>query len=190
MSPPALPPAPLGRSLSYYFTRLRASGCPRSEELRCLTSWVKHNHIEVYPPWPRSWAFELSPDDKLLVVSPDGTCDARQVFLVEHLLKPVPIPPDTMFALSRGDGPAASLPEESAPKEEPSGAAAWIAAEAKRMKTAGEIPPDIRITNFARELEGRMKKAAEKNRSLRPVKWPYIKNNLRAWSLWPVSHIR
>ena len=40
--------------------------------------------------------------------------------------------------------------------EEVHGAGAWIAAEAKRMKDANEISPDIRISDFARELEGRM----------------------------------
>jgi hypothetical protein len=77
--------------------------------------------------------------------------------------------------------------------EEVHGAGAWITAEARRMKAANEILPDIRISDFARELEGRMKKAAKKaattNKPLRAVGWRYIKNKLREWDLWPVSSI-
>jgi hypothetical protein len=74
--------------------------------------------------------------------------------------------------------------------EELRGAAVWIAAEARRMKADGEILPDIRITKFSRDLADRMKKAAENNQSIRPVKWTFIKNNLRDWGLWPVSRIK
>jgi hypothetical protein len=69
------------------------------------------------------------------------------------------------------------------------GAGAWITAEARRMKAANEILPDIRISDFARELEGRMKSATT-NKSLRPIKWRSIKNKLREWGLWPVTSIK
>ena len=82
-----------------------------------------------------------------------------------------------------------SPPEQSTPKEVRGDTKTWIAAEARRMKAAGEIPPDIRITDFARELECRMEKAPEKDRSLRPVGWRHIKNMLPRWGLWPVSCI-
>jgi hypothetical protein len=72
----------------------------------------------------------------------------------------------------------------------PGGAGAWIAAEAKRMKDANEISPDIGISDFARELEGRMQKAATTNKSLRPIKWRSIKNKLREWGLWQVTSIK
>jgi hypothetical protein len=78
--------------------------------------------------------------------------------------------------------------------------AVWVAAEARRMKAAGEIDIRIRITDFAHELERRMgiaamkkatmKKAAEKKPSLRPVGWRHIKNMLPHWGLWPVSRIK
>ena len=84
----------------------------------------------------------------------------------------------------------ALLPEESREREEVRGAGAWIAAEAKRMKDANEISPDIGISDFARELEGRMQKAAATNKSLRPIKWRSIKNKLREWGLWPVTSIK
>ena len=58
------------------------------------------------------------------------------------------------------------------------------------MKTAGEIPPDIRITDFARELENRMLKAAATDKSIRPIKWRSIKNELRDWGLWPIDSIK
>lgn len=75
------------------------------------------------------------------------------------------------------------------PSEHPEGVAAatWVRDEAGRMKKAGEIPPGI--TAFARELELRMKIAAAADHSLRPVKWPYIKNKLRDWGCWPIRSI-
>ena len=72
--------------------------------------------------------------------------------------------------VSRGHLLAALPPGESREREPVAGAAAWIAAEARRMKAAGEIPPGIGITDFARELESRMRKAAAGDRSLRPIK--------------------
>jgi hypothetical protein len=84
----------------------------------------------------------------------------------------------------------ALLPEEPREGEEVHGAGEWIAAEAKRMKDANEISPDIGISEFARELERRMKKAAITDKSLRPIKWRSIKNKLREWGCWPVTSIK
>jgi hypothetical protein len=84
----------------------------------------------------------------------------------------------------------ALVPDESREGEEVHGAGAWIAAEAKRMKDANEISPDIGISDFARELEGRLQKAATTNKSLRPIKWRSIKNKLPEWGLWPVTSIK
>ena len=84
----------------------------------------------------------------------------------------------------------ALLPEEPREGEEVHGAGAWIAAEAKRMKDANEISPDIGISDFARELERRMQKAAASDKSLRPIKWRSIKNKLPEWGLWPVTSIK
>ena len=61
-----------------------------------------------------------------------------------------------------------------------------VAAEASRMKAANEIPPDIRITDFARDLARGMDKAAVSNRSIRPIKSISIENKLRDWGLWPL----
>ena len=69
------------------------------------------------------------------------------------------------------------------------GVGEWIAAEAKRMKMAGKIPSDIKITHFAKELERRMKAAAPTNDSIRLVGWRHIKNKLPEWGLWPISSI-
>ena len=84
----------------------------------------------------------------------------------------------------------ALVPDESREGEEVHGAGAWIAAEAKRMKDANEISPDIGISDFARELERRLQKAATTNKSLRPIKWRSIKNKLPEWGLWPVTSIK
>lgn len=85
---------------------------------------------------------------------------------------------------------AALLPEEPREREQVHGAGAWIAAEARRMKAANEIPPDIRITKFARDLEGRLQKAAAGDKSLRPITWRSIKNRLPEWGLWPTVSIK
>jgi hypothetical protein len=83
-------------------------------------------------------------------------------------------------------------PEEPREREEVQEAksAEWIAADAKKMKAENKIPPDIRISKFARDLEGRMRKAAERNKSLRPIGWRSIKNRLPEWGLWPVTSIK
>jgi hypothetical protein len=85
----------------------------------------------------------------------------------------------------------ALLPEDCRQNEtDRQGAACWVAAETKRMKEAKEIPPNIRITDFARALEAKMQQAAKTDRSLRPVGWRHIKNMLPVWGLWPVSSIK
>ena len=83
----------------------------------------------------------------------------------------------------------ALLPEEPSERE---GAAAsnasarWIADEARQMKAAGKIPPTK--SKFARELEQRMDKAADADRSIRRLKWKSIRNGLKGWGLWPADH--
>jgi hypothetical protein len=64
-----------------------------------------------------------------------------------------------------------------------------VADEARRLKAAGEIREGMRITHFAKLLERRMREAAETDTSVRRVSWGYIKNNLPAWGLWPISQI-
>ncbi len=54
------------------------------------------------------------------------------------------------------------------------------------MKMAGAISPDTAITDLAKELEKRMKRAARCEPSLRPVSWRYIKNELANWGVWPM----
>jgi hypothetical protein len=85
----------------------------------------------------------------------------------------------------------AILPEDSRQDEtDRHGAACWVAAEARCMKKAGEIPQGVRITVFARELARRMQKAATIDRSVRPIKAKSIENKLREWGLWPVTSIK
>jgi hypothetical protein len=64
--------------------------------------------------------------------------------------------------------------------------AAWVAAEIERMKAAGEIR-GLRITELAKVLEARMKKAHATDSSLRVVRWRHIKNSLPTWGLWPIK---
>jgi hypothetical protein len=66
----------------------------------------------------------------------------------------------------------------------------WIAAEAKRLKAAGEVNQGTRITDFAKLLVDRMDKAHETDKSIRPVGSPYIKNMLPDWGLWPITSIK
>jgi hypothetical protein len=66
----------------------------------------------------------------------------------------------------------------------------WVTDKAKQMKKDDEIPADIGISEFARELASRMRDAAKIDRSVRPVKWTYLKNHLLEWGLWPVSKIK
>jgi hypothetical protein len=65
----------------------------------------------------------------------------------------------------------------------------WIVAEAKRLKDTGQINEVIRITDLAKLLEKRMRKAAKTDNFIRPVGWKYIKNTLRTWGLWPITSI-
>jgi hypothetical protein len=82
----------------------------------------------------------------------------------------------------------AEIQEE--PMDGPTGSGIWISTEAKNMKKAGEIPANIGKSDFARELETRMRKAAKADPSIRPVKWTHIKNKLLDWGLWPISAIK
>jgi hypothetical protein len=74
--------------------------------------------------------------------------------------------------------------------EETRGSAAWITAEAERMKAESEITPNIKITDLARKLEQKMANAARCDPSLRPIKWESIRNKLREWGLWPITRIK
>ena len=66
----------------------------------------------------------------------------------------------------------------------------WIAREARQMKEAGEIPPEITITDFAKGLERRMKEAVRTGDIDKSVGWRSIKNRLPQWDLWPISSIK
>jgi hypothetical protein len=54
-----------------------------------------------------------------------------------------------------------------------------IGDEAKRMKRDGEIREDILKTHFAKALASKAGVSS----------WRYVRNNLKAWGLWPVSDI-
>jgi hypothetical protein len=82
----------------------------------------------------------------------------------------------------------ALLPEEPDEHKKTTASGVWMAAEARRMKEAGEIPPTI--SEFARELERRMDKAADTDRSIRRLKWKSIRNVLGKLGLWPPTLIK
>jgi hypothetical protein len=77
-------------------------------------------------------------------------------------------------------------PAAATSKTSQSTTARWIAGEVTRMKEAGEISADIRITGLAKRLAKRMEKAAQTDNSLRWVGWRHIKNSLPTWGLWPI----
>ena len=76
-----------------------------------------------------------------------------------------------------------------APRErvEAQGASEWITDDIERMKQANKISPDITITELSRKLERRMTTAAERDKTLRPIKARSIENALRFWGLFPVK---
>jgi hypothetical protein len=83
--------------------------------------------------------------------------------------------------------PITPVPGVSGEHKKPHDTAGWVIGEARRMKRVGEIP--TKITCFAKELAHRMDAAAAKDKSIRPVSWQHIKNNLRGWGCWPASRI-
>lgn len=62
---------------------------------------------------------------------------------------------------------------------------AWIAAEVRRMKDAGEIRADIKKTDLAKEIEARMGRAG-----IRQIGYRSIVNGLSGWGLWPIISIK
>ena len=84
----------------------------------------------------------------------------------------------------------ALLPEEPGEPEEPATAKVWIVEEARQMKRDGKIPKGINKTDFAQLIEERMIKAVRAGTVKKAVGWPYIKNQLSDWGLWPISSIK
>jgi hypothetical protein len=80
-----------------------------------------------------------------------------------------------------------SQPVSTAPAEQSTTTKSRIEAEIRQMKTDGKIP--AKVTDFAKALKGRMETAARLNRSIRPVSWRYIKNQLPGWGFWPIDRI-
>jgi hypothetical protein len=80
-----------------------------------------------------------------------------------------------------------SPPVGTAPAKRSMTTKSWIEAEIRQMKADGEIP--AKITDFAMVLETRMETAAGLNRSIRPVSWRHIKNQLPLWGFWPIDRI-
>jgi hypothetical protein len=137
--------------------------------------WVDNSAREVITDGARALGIRVSRKHLLELLPPRQKRKRKSHESVAPAVSPEPV------------APAVSPPEQSEPQAVGGATVVWITDEARRMKDAGKIP--IRITDFARELERRMKKAAEKNQSLRPVGWRHIKNMLPRWVLWPISCI-
>jgi hypothetical protein len=73
-----------------------------------------------------------------------------------------------------------------APAPKARGTAAWLQAEIARMKSAGELRENLRLTDLAKQLEKRLKTAAAADECLRAVGWRHIKNTLPDLGLWPI----
>jgi hypothetical protein len=86
--------------------------------------------------------------------------------------------------------PEGAREHEEADSHTPS--ARWLMDEAKRMKAAGQVTPDMEKTKkaFAQELAKRMSKAAKTDSSIRSIKWTSIVNQLISWGLWPIAQIK
>lgn len=84
----------------------------------------------------------------------------------------------------------ALMPAEALAGDDLTATAVWVANEARRLKQAGKIPANIRISKLARDLADNMRAAADTDSSIRPVGWRHIKNMLSTWGLWPTSSIK
>jgi hypothetical protein len=66
----------------------------------------------------------------------------------------------------------------------------WMIAKARSLKAAGEITERMSKTELAYLLEEQSKVAAKAGELKRPLTMRYIRNQLQAWGLWPISSIK
>jgi len=66
----------------------------------------------------------------------------------------------------------------------------WITAEARQLKADGEITKGMSKTELASLLEHQSQGAAEAGKLKKPLTLRYIRNQLDAWGLWPISSIK
>ena len=72
----------------------------------------------------------------------------------------------------------------------PSSTIVWITAEARQLKADGEITKGMSKTELASLLEHQSQGAAEAGKLKKPLTLRYIRNQLDAWGLWPISSIK
>jgi hypothetical protein len=127
--------------------------------------------VEAQPPWPTAEEWEAF---------------GRKIDYVIGVRDNLIEPPWVSNVLKQLEGRSEIPRVKAAPDSD---TAAWVAAEIERMKAAGEIHRDMRITitELAQQLGKRMKKAEAANNSLRSVSWLHIKNYLPKWGLWPLK---
>ena len=72
----------------------------------------------------------------------------------------------------------------------PSSTIVWITAEARQLKADGEITKSMSKTELAKLLAQRSQGAFKARKIKKPLTLRYIRNQLEAWDLWPISSIK
>ena len=72
----------------------------------------------------------------------------------------------------------------------PSSTIVWITAEARQLKADGKITKGMSKTELASLLEHQSEGAAEAGKLKKQLTLRYIRNQLDAWGLWPISSIK
>jgi hypothetical protein len=84
--------------------------------------------------------------------------------------------------------PLATLPASDPPSTKPT--IVWITAEARQLKADGKITKGMSKTELASLLEHQSEGAAEAGKLKKQLTLRYIRNQLDAWGLWPISSIK
>jgi hypothetical protein len=66
----------------------------------------------------------------------------------------------------------------------------WIIAEAQQLKAAGKITKGMSKTELAHLFERRSQDAAKTGQLKKSITFRYIRNQLDAWGIWPISSIK
>ena len=81
-----------------------------------------------------------------------------------------------------------ALPTTDPPK--PLSTIVWITAEAQQLKADGKITKSMSKTELAKLLAQRSQGAFKVGKIKKPLTLRYIRNQLEAWGLWPISSIK
>jgi hypothetical protein len=86
------------------------------------------------------------------------------------------------------DAGRAALPATDLPK--PLSTIVWITAEARQLKADDKITKGMSKTELAKLLANQSQGAAKADKLKKPLTLRYIRNQLEAWDLWPISSIK